>query len=149
MERLLLEVSYTQAFLDAQQHFGSRREGRGLALQVEGKAAEVVIGENTFTKALPPNLRRMTKRQESCGCMDHIKAYRLQDSVNRFRRKHAKVRGYKPYDHKTPYDALSRGGSGRGRLRSGRRWQIQAPSRQMLDGAWLFMRWHPQALQAL
>ena len=111
--RLLLEVSFTQAYLDAQKALGSRlvswggRQMTHLAVEVDGKV--ITLGENSFGKAMPPELRRMTQRQESCGCTLCIKAKRLHEALRRFRSKHSRARGYEPPDHATIYAARDAG----------------------------------------
>lgn len=87
VERLLLEIGIPRLY----QHF------------VEAHPAYAKrIGERKFGMLLPPNLRRMHHRRESCGCTDHIRMRGLHSTLVLWRISMAKKLGdhYKPPDHR-------------------------------------------------
>lgn len=90
--RVLTEVSRTRLF----QQF---REAHPL----------IHIRERTFRSLFPKNFRRLTKRQESCGCARCIEFHGLHATALRMRRE-LKTRhfsfNYEPYDHPKASDAV-------------------------------------------
>ena len=97
--KLLCEINLTKLFLQAEEELGKEWLG---------------MRENTFRKILPANLRRLTKRFESCGNPARLRATRLHQALVAFRRMHkARLAGtraaaaYTPPDHKDIYAALN------------------------------------------
>ena len=99
--RLLLEIGvprFYQDFVKAHPQFVTQRFCR----PTRKSGPHFAVGERKFGMLLPPNVRRMTARRESCGCTDHTRMRGLHSCLNRKRTEMAKKLGarYTPLDHR-------------------------------------------------